>query len=375
MQRLAIFLILLVISPLVIFWIIGNIQEDTHEDAFTDEFLLEANAEELNSTVITPHLEAAMVENQNVLWCGTFQLAWNEVCSLIGEDIHLDNEPEMVSILNQRDFTKKDLDNDSYIAVAGFIKDDVFQKIDEKLQAKFQGKATPRHLPANSLTPRPQDIVAYAYLFKNIEFPTPYERIEEPITFDGTRVPCFGVGEDYKSKHEALYAQFRILDYQEENDFIIELMSKSPEEQIILAKISPSRSLKKTIDHVRQRIANRESVAPSTGDVLKIPKLNFDLTKQFLELEGNRLLVSNPAVAKDLVCLSALQNIRFQFDEKGVRLRSESHLSFGCSAAPGAGPPTHRMVFDRPFLILMKRKSSEVPYFALWIANPSLLMH
>jgi hypothetical protein len=32
------------------------------------------------------------------------------------------------------------------------------------------------------------------------------------------------------------------------------------------------------------------------------------------------------------------------------------------------------MIFDRPFLILMKQAKSDQPYFALWVGNASLLV-
>jgi hypothetical protein len=35
--------------------------------------------------------------------------------------------------------------------------------------------------------------------------------------------------------------------------------------------------------------------------------------------------------------------------------------------------PGHQMIFDRPFLILMKQTKSDKPYFALWVGNASLL--
>ena len=110
------------------------------------------------------------------------------------------------------------------------------------------------------------------------------------------------------------------------------------------------------------------------GAVLKVPKMNFDITRRFTELEGRQLLHQNPHVARDVVVLSALQNIRYQFDERGVRLRSESHLSFGCAGAPGRDSTNQVMVFDKPFLVLLQRSDADVPYFALWIGNPELLV-
>ena len=81
----------------------------------------------------------------------------------------------------------------------------------------------------------------------------------------------------------------------------------------------------------------------------------------------------NPAVAKDLVILSALQNIRFELNEKGARLRSESHMAIGCAASPEPEAP-RMMIFDKPFLVMLARQDAQVPYFALWVENAELMV-
>jgi hypothetical protein len=107
-------------------------------------------------------------------------------------------------------------------------------------------------------------------------------------------------------------------------------------------------------------------------DVLIVPKFNFDVTVGFDELTGRRLVSSNPKVAEDLFLLAALQNNRFQMDEKGVRLRSEVGMGFGCAAAT---PPRGReFIFDKPFLVLMQRKGEAAPYFALWAGSAELMV-
>lgn len=109
------------------------------------------------------------------------------------------------------------------------------------------------------------------------------------------------------------------------------------------------------------------------GDVLKIPKMNYDIYRSYSELIGKKLNVQNPEIAQDLLVLSAGQSIRFQMDEEGVKLKSESQMSFGCSAS--VEPiPQHIMIFDKPFLLLLKNRNSDIPYFAMWINNPELLM-
>ena len=64
--------------------------------------LLKADARELKNTVVTAHLEERIVPGKNVLWCSTFQLAWNEGCRNAGGDIRLDVEPPMVPFSTRR---------------------------------------------------------------------------------------------------------------------------------------------------------------------------------------------------------------------------------------------------------------------------------
>jgi hypothetical protein len=345
----------------------------SHDDAFDDAGLLTADAERLRATVVTPHLETPIDPGKSVLYCGTFPLAWNELCALIGEDVQLDPPgPEMVGVLNRKEFTKDQLDAESYVAVADFMRNDPHGRIRRELDRKFGGAATPRFMPPAELTPRPQDIVSYCYLFKNLEFKVPFERAEQPIRFGGAEVPGFGISRDYKPDHEKMYGQVRVLDYHGPDDFIVELVIKSEGDRLILAKIEPGQTLGAAVETVQERTARAEPSPAGRGDVLRVPRLNFDLTRRYRELEGRRLVSSNPGVADDLILLSAVQNTRFQLDEKGVRLRSESHTSFGC----GASPPPHVnrvMVFDKPFLILLQRAGASLPYFALWVDNPEIL--
>ncbi|MHB8900833.1 MAG: hypothetical protein ACYC6Y_18950 [Thermoguttaceae bacterium] len=60
-------------------------------------------------------------------------------------------------------------------------------------------------------------------------------------------------------------------------------------------------------------------------------------------------------------------------NEKGVRLRSESYISLGCGMTSGPESP-HRMIFDKPFLVLLQRRDREVPYLAMWVENAELLV-
>ncbi len=324
----------------------------------------------LKHTVVTPDLETEIVRGTNLLWCGTFQLAWNEACRLTGGDLQFGSNT-VVSVLNQHSFAKKSLDEDCYVAMAGFVKDNIHDKIRKAVQEKFHGVFNPRFIPDKAVTPRPQDFVAYACLYKNLNFPTPFERLDDSLMFEGVPVPAFGIGE-YKTALGAIYPQVSILDYRTEDDFVIELKTKSPNDRLILAKLQPNLTLAETIMSVSNRIAEGQAEAASTNDLLLVPRMKLDLTREYTELEGLHLIPRDPKVAKDLNILGAVQDTFFVMNEKGVELRSEAHLEFGC-AKQGEPVPKHRMIFNKAFLILMEQRDAKMPYFVFWVDNPEVL--
>ena len=149
--------------------------------------LLRAMASDLDSTVVSAHLEVGLDSDKNVIWCSTFQLAWNKACDLVGEDMHFKDEPPMVDVLNKRQTKGSDVDSKSYVALAGHIRDGILNDIKRELNRKFKGAASPELIP-DGFGMRPQDIVAYSYLFKNLEFPQKFERLNRPISFEKSDV-------------------------------------------------------------------------------------------------------------------------------------------------------------------------------------------
>jgi hypothetical protein len=213
--------------------------------SFRPEKRAEGNATNFKRTFITPHLEAEIHSGTNLLWCGTFQLAWNAACKLTGGDLQLAGlesqsplQHPMAAALNQHAFAKDCIDEASYVAMAGLVKDKIDQKILAAVKDKFHGAFQPRLLPEKYTTGRPQDLVAYACLWKKLSFAVPFERLEDSFTFGGVRVRAFGIGRT-KASHEKMYPQVQILDYQNENDFMVELKTTPAGDRLILAKVQP----------------------------------------------------------------------------------------------------------------------------------------
>ncbi len=341
----------------------------SHDDSFSKEGLFKADVSTLKDTQLVAHPDVPLAADQNVLWCGTLQLAWNEAVGLVGEKLHFDRQVPEVDLLNRMDFTRKDLDPDSYVALADFEVNHVEDEIRAALEKTFQGAASPELIPPKPPHPGPDDFVAYAYLYKNLAFATPFPD-HSPLNFGTTAVKAFGFDSEGQRPPGAL-EQVEINDYHSPNDFVIELKTKAANDELILAKVPPAATLEATISSVLGRLGQHSISIVGPGDMLAVPKLNFDLRRDFSELEGLVLEPSPGAkIHRRLVISKAEQLVRFQLNEKGAILKSEAVIAMKAMAMR----PRHMMIFNQPFLILMKQKDSSRPYFALWVGNASLLV-
>ena len=99
-------------------------------------------------------------------------------------------------------------------------------------------------------------------------------------------------------------------------------------------------------------------------DRLLIPNILFDVTHHFKELEGRDKLLLNPGFG-GLWSSTALQQVRFKLDRSGAELSSEAKHMYA--------PLNRYFIFDRPFLIVMKKRGAAEPFFVMWVDNAELL--
>jgi hypothetical protein len=362
--------------------------------AFKEGTTAELNSSVLKKTIITPHMEQEIIAGKNIIYCSTFQLAWNELKDgIVKEDIKMTDEPPMVKILNKGLSTKADLSEKDYVAMAGFGKDSIIEKINKELMNKFKEEATPIEYLLE-----PNDVMAYSFLYKNLEFMEEFESITEPLIFHSegrfssikSKVKAFGIDDCYPCIHRFNWLEFKkqieILYYPSDReiinpppgkprplnpfspdviDFVVRLKTKSPEDEILLAKINPEATLQKTIKAVQELIKDREpEFLEENRDQLKIPKLYFNIGHKYEPLRGKSI---QNKIVKGSRIGEATQVIKFKLDEKGAVLKSEARSPAMAAAIP------KQLIFNRPFLIYLKNKNGEWPYFAMWVANPELM--
>ncbi len=100
----------------------------------------------------------------------------------------------------------------------------------------------------------------------------------------------------------------------------------------------------------------------SARDVLLIPDIVWRITHRFTEIEGRKF--TNTGLKGQKINL-AWQDIQFRLTRTGAELRSDAGISM-------LSLPAYYL-FNRPFLIFMKKRDAQTPYFVMWIDNAELL--
>jgi hypothetical protein len=315
-------------------------------------------------TIITPHFEQEMTTGKNILWCATLQLAWNELLTFAGGTMQMENEGPLVTMLNRQTVNVADLglDQKSYLTVAGIVGTELLSKVKQTAQAEWQSQVFA------DLAALPQDsLVAYSYLVKTLPFEWAFRRFDRPLRYSATEVTSFGIKQYLASNpnDQKLANQVLILAYQEDTNFILELYTRSPNDRLILAKVTPEATLGATVTHILGRINQGTPTRMRNLESLVIPVVDVDRLQNYPELCGHPILASNAAVNGKQLSLVA-QRTRFKLDETGARLESKA-------LAVSAKPP-RQFIFDHPFLVMLIRQGAKMPYFALWVENTDVLV-
>lgn len=314
-----------------------------------------------HGTLVRPTLEEPLAQGKNVLWCASFQMAWDNAARHFGGRLKLEPHSPLAELLNASGFDRRWVDEDSVVAIQGMVADGVLDRIDHGAREKT-GKGS-RLLDDLRKSSAATDLVFYALLAKDLEFTKPFARLGR-FAMGKHKVPWFGFTPDLKGR-EPLLAQVGVHHYRAKDDFVVELVSKQSGDQLLLAKLpkpppTPASASRAVLGHLKV-----DPPAATRNDLLAVPEIVVEEKTGFQELQGRSVVGSGRFIR------SAMQTIDFRMDEKGVKLRSEASISFGCSAAE---PRNVRiMVLDPPFAIVMKRKDAPNPYFVAWIANTDLL--
>jgi hypothetical protein len=338
----------------------------------------------LHETVIVPTLDTPAPPGKNIIWCASFELAWNHLRSeVVRSPVQIANAEAVAERLNASKILESDLVPESCFAAAGLVRDGIMDRIRNEMAGRFPGHQVPEASPDDV-------IVAYAFLRVAAAFTVPFFENDGEFAFTdaaGKRTPVasFGTPPGKRSPREPgkplspeqlpqqvhlLYAAPPLPRKNNRSltpEFAIDLCRTTKDCQIIVAALPPRESLAATLDYLNSKIAatsTRDTVDFGELDVILVPNISWKIVHHFRELEGRDKGLHNPGF-DGLWISKALQSIEFKLDRSGVLLESESHVR-------AAAKPTAYLC-NRPFLVCVRRRGADRPFFVMWVANAKLL--
>lgn len=363
----------IVCGGMILYFFISSVPALPNTYVVDREMTFEGPSAKLTDTVVVPTLDTAMPLHNNVIWCSSFQFAWNELKDgIVKEPIHLASNQQVADLLNKAQQSKDDVSRDDCYARAGFVRDNIIGTIQSEMAQQFPGEPVPAFDDITDDTA----IIAYSFLTANVRFAIPYFENDKPLVFNDSRnqstaITSFGIRKEDDYAYFKMRKQIKVLFFNHGSDFkltefALDLCKNSSPNQIILAVVEPKSTLMQTLSYV----ANKEKEHPKDkyfrrfgpNDSLLVPNIFFKITHTFAKLEGVKL--TNIGY-EDLFFEKAMQVIQFRLDRSGAELESQAKIA--------VSPIPKHFLYNRPFLIYMTKRGAKHPFFAMWVDNAELL--
>ena len=149
------------------------------------------------------------------------------------------------------------------------------------------------------------------------------------------------------------------------NDFAVKLKTKG-EDEVYICRTDSNNSFEEIYQEMNEKAKSYTGKKEFTeDDELKIPYINLDTVINYDELCGKFIKGTN-----GLYLMNAMQNVKFSLNEKGGNLTSEAAIQ---DMYLSVGMETRYFYLDNNFIIFLKEKDADKPYFALRITNTDLL--
>jgi len=296
-----------------------------------------------HNITMNPSYQSTLDENTiNNLWVGTLDLAWKDLEDKIGlNKIELEGEmPQIVNDLNESTFSKEMLNpNDYKINVERTVTNGY--KIDATLNKELN----------------------FLESFDNFsDYKWTFGNGDEAIKY-------FGINnaspEEMNKNVEILFYNKLNNDSLLSNDMAIKLKTKEGDE-IILYRTDDKKSFDEYYEDIKAKTKNYKGRTEfSEDDELRIPYVKVNGMINYNQLYDKK--IKN---LKGLYIYDVIQNVNFYLNERGCNLSSKATM---VTEYMGIGQDTKYCYFQDTFIIFMKEKNSDKPYFALKVDNNDIL--
>ncbi|RBL91079.1 hypothetical protein [Chitinophaga flava] len=317
------------------------VQRNTLPAGFPEEISLQ----DLKATSFVTTPDGALPANRNVIYSSTLLLAWDALRLELGGHIPLSPAGSAeLRLLNNTTSFRGSLDKQDYHA----------------------------HLHNEN-----NQIVVRAFFHKSLPFERPMQVRQQHLAFGNTRVRAFGM--DHYD--ESLAHCIQVLFYEDDDHFMLKLIPKDDQQEIILAKGLPNTS---TLGQALELIKNWEERGKKNmrnnvlawkyqllaDDEVAIPRLGFNIGTRFPELEGQRFQLKDIQYTIE----EARQQTAMVLNEQGAEVKSEAMIAVALDSTetPAALHPK-KLMLNKPFLIIFRKKDQPNPYLAVQVYNTELM--
>ncbi len=323
--------------------------------------LLLSGAVFANTIDVLPLMNSKSSE-PNRVWVGTFQLVWNDFMDNIvkGPVQFKRKRSTLAKALNKRSFTSNELSENAYYKVSGEVSLDLRKKIESEIRKKFNEKSD--ILGSINWVPEPGKYLVYAMLKKDFKFAVAFDKLKPE-----NGLQYFGIT---PKSSEAVREQVSVLFYNSKADFAVKIRTAgsfgaSGVDEVYLYRTDSDENFEKLYERMLS--------VPYDGftmllpkDELKVPDINMYVFKSFDELTGHKIKGTDGLMISD-----AMETIEFKMNNSGVKLKSEAAIVTTRSAIALAKP--RLFYFDNTFVLFLKERGKDKPYFALRVADPAVI--
>lgn len=297
-------------------------------------------------------------EIQNdAIWCGTFQLIWNDLKNdLAKQDIVFEPQLQVIENLNKETFTTDDISEQYYYKKVGFPSLELKKEIEKAIKDKFN--ETSDILNDFDWTGRdPKDYFLYAMLKKEFKFEKAFEKLENGKFGNFDNVKYFGI----KEEADELREQVKVLYYNSKDDFAIKLETKQ-EDEVILCKNPQGKTFNEIYKNITQQADKyKGSKNIQEGELLKIPNIKLNEKNEFTEIQDKTFYFSN---GLPYTIEKAIQTIEFELDREGGKIKSEAGMMVNYESAMVLPDEIREFLIDDTFAIFLIEENKDTPYFA-----------
>ncbi len=318
-------------------------------------------------------LNESLEKDSNAVYCPIFYFIWDILKEKIVKEnkIEFQEPSDFIKFLNNSSYSADNFLKEYFWAdiILGYEGFDINNYIKEKNKEKFQ-----EDIKELEQKFKEYDAVGYSAFFKNIFFYFKFYEIEKGIDFFSEtgyvkNVPAFGLIE-YKTDYDwDISNQINILDFINDDDFIIKINLPDKDVDLILAKIPKKDNFDLMWKDCLGRINNNKLDSFHKGYSIIIPKVEFYRDEDFPGIKGKGLLNKE----KQGWFFSAfITQIGFQMNNLGIKdMAGQGNfvLTRNIYLQEKEAKDIKRFIFDKPFLIALRKKGQAEPFFLLWINN------